>query len=175
MKLFSIAKSFRTRIAAAVSAVVDTLFFRRKLKFQLAQANAIIADLEADLQRDEESARAQLLQLRVHQESVGNRTGFMVSAFIPQGVIARLSAGTDTQRAAFHHNVAKVLVEYALKGIFRVSKQGNMVAMVFEPLGPGSNKRIASPIFETADGKHAAPLANSLDVRLIQQAQRESQ
>lgn len=175
MKLFSIAKSSRTTIVAAVSAVVDTLFFRRSLRRRLAKAKARIAELETDLERDEESARAQLLQLRVHQESVGNRTGFMVSAFIPQGVITRLSAGTDTQRAAFHHNVAKVLVEYALKGVFRVSKQGNMVAMVFEPLGPKSNKRIVSPIFETADGKHAAPLANSLDVRLIQQAQREIQ
>lgn len=177
MKLFSTAIFSRTTIVAAVSAVADTLFFRRKLRVQLAQANAIIHDLENDIQRDEESARAQLLQLRVHQESVGARTGFMVSAFIPTGVLERLNSGTAVARLVFRDRIAAILVEHALKGLFRVSKSGTMVAMVFEKLGPGSSKQIASPVFETKDGKRIiAPLANSLDVRLIQEAQRrESQ
>jgi len=179
--------NIRTRIVDAATAVADTCFFRRRLKRELEVAHQELAEthVQWQLQKevneiyqvDEMSARAQLCQLRVNPESVRGRTGFMVSAFVPTDVLERLQKGSPQQRLNFQMRVSKVLVEHALKGMFRVTSKGTMTAMIFEPLGPKSNKRIVSPIFETADGKHAVvhPPANSLDVRLIQQAQKGDQ
>lgn len=151
----------RTRIVDAAVAVADTCFFRRRLKTKitvleelLVQEIACRETMEQTYQKDEQSARAQLCQLRVHQESVRGRTGFMVSAFVPTDVLTRLQKGTPQQRNNFQARVSKVLVEHALKGLFRVTSKGTMTAMIFEPLGAASNKRIVSPVFETKDGEH---------------------
>lgn len=125
--------------------VCDILLGRHGLKLQLESALR-----EINFLRDaEQSARAQLAQLRVAQETVQDRTGFMVSAFIPQGVITQLNRRGESAKRAFCTRVVAILTEHALKGIYRVSAKGKMVAMVFEPLGPNSDKRAISPIFET--------------------------
>ena len=169
-----------TRIVNAGVAVVDTLFFRRRLKRQLrimtARYNAAYESMEsAEIARekDEMSARAQLLALRVNPESVRGRTGFMISAFVPSDALTRLQKSPDAAKIAFRDRIVSVLVEHALKGLFRVTSHGTMHDIIFEPLGSKSNKRIASGVFETKDGKHKVvhPPANSLDVRMIQDAQ----
>lgn len=156
--------------------VLDTILFRRKLKNQLATTHAdlrLAVDSLKVWQKDEASARAQLMQLRVHGESIRGRTGFMVSAFVPNDVLDRLVKSTDAQKAAFRDRVAAELVSLALRGLFRVTQKGTMHAMIFEPLGPESNKRIASAIFETADGKHEIVHSdNSIDVRQIRAEER---
>lgn len=171
----------RTRIADAGCAVFDTLFFRRRLKRHIHHLNYLNAELNymndrmaekvKALNTSEESARAQLMQLRVHQESVEHRTGFMVSAFVPTGVIKRLTAGTAQQRLNFQMRVSKLLVEYALKGLYRVSTKGTMTAMIFEPLSLNSNKRSVTPIFETHDGKHTAEV--SAEIRQIRDGEQK--
>lgn len=173
----------RTQIAAAAIAVFDTLFFRRKFKkrarfweYQADQLGFMWKKAEAKLEaqaKDEESARAQLCQLRVVPETFQGRTGFAVSAFVPTDVLIRLNAASPQARNNFQMRVTKVLVDHALRGLYRVTARGTMVAMVFEPLGLASRKRIVSPVFETADGKNQIvhPPANSLDVRMIQEAQ----
>lgn len=165
--------AFRTLTVDVAVAAFDTFFFRRSLKKKITALQGLLGTavaMRVRMEKDEESARAQLMQLRVHQESVEHRTGFMVSAFVPAGVIKRLNAGSPQQRLNFQMRVSKVLVEHALKGLFRVTAKGTMHAMVFEPLGDVSNKRIVSPVFETKDGEHKViqPPANSMDIRAIQ-------
>jgi hypothetical protein len=172
----------RTRIVDVATAVADTCFFRRRLKQELYQVRQELAETHCQWQIqkevnenyrvDEMSARALLMQLRVHQESVRGRTGFMVSAFVPTDVLERLQKGSPQQRLNFQMRVSKVLVEHALKGMFRVTSKGTMTAMIFEPLGPKSNKRIVSALFETKDGQRVIESpATSPDVRAIRDAQ----
>jgi len=170
----------RTSIVGAAVVIFDTLFFRRKLKRQLQLIHAdaqsrlmVIRDFQKILQdheRDEARARAQLMQLRVHQESVRGRTGFMVSAFVPDSVLATLRRSPRRAHEAFRDRIAKVLVERALEGLFRVSSQGRMVAMIFEPLGATSDKRIVSPVFETDEAGHKV-VHTSPDLRQIQEGE----
>lgn len=102
-----------------------------------------VAELELALQR----ARAQLCQLRVAQEKIGERIGYMVGAFIPEGTVAKMRGWTPEQREEFKRAVVDALVANALNGIVRINSRGRMVAMVFLP--PGTAGDPVLEIFET--------------------------
>lgn len=111
--------------------------------------DAIIDEYEK--QPGEATARAMLMQLRVHQESVRRRTGYMVSAFIPLGVVEQLiHLGSDQQRC-FVQAVAEVLVNNAVNGIYKRSQATNkLTALIFEPISKhGQNVALVGGIFET--------------------------
>lgn len=102
-----------------------------------------VAELEHALQR----ARAQLCQLRVVQEKIGERIGYMVGAFIPEGTVAKMRGWSAEQREEFKRAVVDALVANALNGIVRINARGRMVAMVFLP--PGTTGDPVLDIFET--------------------------
>lgn len=110
----------------------------------------------------EQTARAMLMQLRVHQESVRHRTGYMVSAFIPTGVIEKLIAMPE-RCSDFRNVVASVLVGNALSGLFKRSQATNkLTALVFEPITKrGQNVKLVGGIFETAEGPDFVPMIPS--------------
>lgn len=116
-------------------------------------------DLELAGQPDEPTARAMLCHLRVHQESVRQRTGYMVSAFIAQGVVGKLAVMGPEKQKQFASVVAEVLVQNAIHGILKRSQATNkLTALIFEPLTPGKqNVQLAGGIFETDQGpdKHS--------------------
>lgn len=76
--------------------------------------------------------RAQLAQLRVSQHNDGGRVGWMVSAFIPNEVLAQLKKETVD---AFILHVARALVRQAIQGIFRMlPHSGKVFGLVFGPV-----------------------------------------
>lgn len=118
---------------------------------------------EIDLLRMEEStARAMLMQLRVHQESVRKRTGYMVSAFISDGVVTKLvELGADKQKQ-FAAVVAEVLVSNAVNGILKRHQSTNkLTALIFEPITKQGQEHVqlVGGIFETDQRPEFVPLA----------------
>lgn len=103
------------------------------------------AELDLSLQR----ARAQLCQLRVVQEKIHERLGYMVGAFIPEGTVAKLRTWTPEQREEFKRAVVDALVANALNGIVRINDRGRMVAMVFLPPDANTGGDKVLEIFET--------------------------
>ena len=127
------------------------------LRLQVASATVEIkrlhdanCELRQQQQPDEQTARAMLMQLRVHQESVRRRTGYMVSAFIPQGVVEKIAH----DKAKFVSLVAEVLVNNAINGILRRSAATNkLTALIFEPVNRhGQNVKLVGGFFETDQG-----------------------
>lgn len=117
---------------------------------------------EYERQPDEATARAMLMQLRVHQESVRRRTGYMVSAFVPQGAVEKLiHLGADQQKA-FVTAVAEVLVNSAMKGIYkRSAATGKLTALIFEPVTKrGQNIQLVGGIFETNQQPEFVPMVD---------------
>lgn len=115
---------------------------------------------------DEATARAMLLQLRVHQETVRHRTGYMVSAFIPQGVVEKLVHISSDEQQRFVKTVAEVLVDNAMKGLYKRSQSTNkLTALIFEPITkPGQSVQLVGGIFETdqrPDAVSFAPLTHN--------------
>ena len=158
--------NWRTKL----SEFIDGCFFQRRLKRRLAETEASLETLRRwvdDMHNDDASARAQLMQLRVHGESIRGRTGFMVSAFIPNGVLERLRAGTERQKSEFQQRVVTELVALALRGIFRVSNHGTMQAMIFAPVSKDAKRATPSAIFETRDGSTKVEHYVSEDLRRI--------
>jgi len=101
------------------------------------------AELDLALQR----ARAQLCQLRVTQEKIHERLGYMVGAFIPEGTVAKMRDWSPEQREEFKRAVVDALVANALNGIVRINSRGQMVAMIFLPPDTPGDKVLE--IFET--------------------------
>lgn len=99
---------------------------------------------------DEQTARAMLMQLRVHQESVRHRTGYMVSAFIPEGVVKQISR----DKSKFVSVVAEALVNNAINGILkRSAATSKLTALIFEPVNKhGQNVKLVGGFFETDRG-----------------------
>lgn len=125
--------AFRTRMCGVIAAVIAMPSSRQKskekirnLEQQLDEAWKRITAME----RDEESARCQLCQLRVVPESVRDRTGFMVSAFVPDAALKRLRSSPTFSIHAFRDRVLRQLLDRALHGLFRVTKNGNMCDFV---------------------------------------------
>lgn len=175
----------RTWICDAVVAAFDTFFLRRNIKRQLrnteerldaclkqkAELEYWIDEVNRALRTDEESARAQLCRLRAQQETIRDRTGFMVGAFIPSAVIRVLSGCPKSQVEAFKRRIVDTLVEQTLAGLFRVTAKGNCVAMIFEPVGEKARK--VQPVFESdKDGKPYIEQHQSLELQIIQREQR---
>lgn len=188
MKRFTIARrmfaTVHTRMWSAIVAAFDTLFLRRSIKRQLSATRAALdeclkhkATLESwideanrVLRTDGESARAQLCRLRAQQETIRDRTGFMVGAFIPSAVIRALSGCPKSQVEAFKRRIVDTLVDNAVAGLFRVTAKGNPVAMIFEPVGEKARK--VQPVFESdKDGKPYVEEHQSLELQIIQREQ----
>lgn len=111
----------------------------------------------------EQTARAMLMQLRVHQESVRHRTGYMVSAFVPDGVVQQLRhLGADSQQQ-FASAVAESLVSNAISGIYkRSAATGKLTALIFEPITKrGQNVQLVGGIFETSQGPEVITMTDN--------------
>lgn len=113
---------------------------------QLKFANARIASMEAKLDEysravtmqsyDDNTARACLCQLRVMQmNNARGRTGYGVTAFIPNEVIARLSTDTPERLIQFRDAVFTSLFERAVRGMWHINSRGNISAILFAPVG----------------------------------------
>lgn len=83
-----------------------------------------------------------MCQLRVTQEKIHERLGYMVGAFIPEGTVAKMRGWTPEQREEFK----RALVANALNGIVRINSRGRMTTMVFLPPHMGGD---ILEIFET--------------------------
>lgn len=104
-------------------------WLRRKY---LPEYNALLQEVEK-MRADDTRARAQLMQLRVwNSGSVHGRTGFMVSAFVPQEVIGKLIEKPE-RADVFVREVANVLVLSAVKGLVHQATQGEVNAIIFSP------------------------------------------
>jgi len=103
-----------------------------------AEVDAARAAVEKEAKEAREEAmvcRALLMQLRVRQTQEQGRSGFAVTAFIPQEVVERLRRDVDKQKE-FTDKVARHLVRRALLGLVHVIAPENRIAMItFEPLG----------------------------------------
>jgi len=124
---------------------------KQKLKDRISKSfEARVAALEkrcSDLDLSLQRARAQLCQLRVAQEKIHERLGYMVGAFIPEGTVAKMRDWTPEQREEFKRAVVDALVANALNGIVRINSRGRMTAMVFLP--PGTPGDPVLEVFET--------------------------
>lgn len=148
----SIGQMVRRTVSRSSKKFTDLLRRLRTQRDRILKSRRVIKELEAALAAEKEKtqlARAQLCQLRVEQETLPERTGFMVSAFIPDGALSRL---TDDKVEQFTRVIADALVLNAVKGIRRVNQRGNMTTMIFVPVGH-MDKRTVMPVFESG-GKY---------------------
>lgn len=109
--------------------------------------------------RNADFYRAQLMQLRVAQRNptgVRGRTGWMVSVFIPDAVVAKLR-DRESSRHVFCQTVAETLVQQAINGILYVNRHGNVSALIFADAQTGEHShefKVAGAVFETAKGSY---------------------
>lgn len=84
-----------------------------------------------------ESLRTQLLRLRVSQSTTG-RAGWEVMCFLPEEIIDVLKREKAAHSVSHHRwlveRVTKELVDLAISGVVRVSGEGKVSALIFEPL-----------------------------------------
>lgn len=73
--------------------------------------------------------RAQLMQLRIENAPPENRQAWMVSALIPNEVLANVRR-SESMKLMLIDTVAKALVKAALDGIFRLKPDGQKVQAV---------------------------------------------
>jgi hypothetical protein len=93
------------------------------------------------------------MQLRVHgMQDSHARTGYAVTAFIPEEVLTTLTKADRDTRIAFVRIVSDELVRRALSGAWNVNSRGAVSALVFEPLVPGRPLGAAGAIFDTPRG-----------------------
>jgi hypothetical protein len=105
----------------------------------------------------EDAARACLMQLRVHGMTDNHhRTGYGVTAFIPEEVLDVLTKVDAQTRISFVHIVADELVRRALAGAHHVNSRGAISALLFEPLVPGKQCGAIGAIFDTPSGPQIA-------------------
>lgn len=128
-----------------------------KLKIKLQrrkalEARVLAAEMIAEhALKQAECYRAQLLQLRVYQDTApkSRRVGWMVSAFIPNEVVEQLKSMPIEKFNFYVTTVAKVLVDKAVRGILHVTRKGKLTAVLFEPAHNDPRKRITSEVYET--------------------------
>jgi hypothetical protein len=120
---------------------------------------------------EEETARAALLQLRVHQMSAKGRTGYGVTVFIPTEVVNKLSSAPQATLAQFRDAVFGAALERAVNGMWNINSRGNCSAILFAPRG--ANKEIvAGAIFDKDANpqiEFARSRANDSAVRALEQ------
>lgn len=119
---------------------------------------------------DENTARACLCQLRVMQMNVRGRTGYGVTAFIPNEVLERLRID-EAQRVPFRDAVFTALLERALGGMWHINSRGNISAILFAPKG-SAKEGICGAVFDADTNPHvelARSKANDSVVRHIEQ------
>lgn len=100
------------------------------------------------LRAENEFLQSLVMKLRVENsdpESKG-RIGWQVSSFIPQAVIEKIRNDPADFDNLVNH-VAKVLVDGALRGIFRINHKG-FTALVWEPLSMDSSHRVLTGWYE---------------------------
>lgn len=111
------------------------------------QLHACIEEIHK-IRAENEFLQSLVMKLRVENsdpESKG-RIGWQVSSFIPQLVIEKVrNSPRDFDNLVNH--VAKVLVDGALRGIFRISHKG-FTALVWEPLSLDSSQRVLTGWYE---------------------------
>jgi hypothetical protein len=106
---------------------------------------------------NEDAARACLAQLRVHGMTDNHhRTGYGVTAFIPEEVLNVLTKVDAQTRISFVRIVADELVRRALAGAHHVNSRGAISALLFEPLVPGKQCGATGAIFDTPSGPQIA-------------------
>lgn len=109
----------------------------------------------AALKKQIENLRAQLMHLRVHQQNptgVRGRTGWMVSAFIPDSVLSALRRRPEGLQD-FITLVAHALVSNAINRILFVSNKGEVSALIFTPADEsGTNFNLAGTLFHASPG-----------------------
>jgi hypothetical protein len=101
--------------------------------------------------------RAQLVQLRV-APAVERRAGWEVMAFIPEEVLDAVRGRNALFDADWEHLIKRItvsLVDYAIKGIYRVRANGKVTALIFGPVSlhsPADAPRMVEALFDK-DGK----------------------
>ena len=121
----------------------------RRKDHELLKLQHAYDEIEQELRKmefDEASARAQLMQLRVHGMSIEGRTGYAVTAFIPEEVNERMRNSHKEVQNSFAHVIALELVSRALKQLWNVNSRGAVSATIFNHLGDRSE---AMPIFDS--------------------------
>jgi len=121
----------------------------RRKDHELLKLQHAYDEIEQELRKmefDEASARAQLMQLRVHGMSIEGRTGYAVTAFIPEEVNTQIRNSHKEVQSGFIQVIACELVGRALKQLWNVNSRGAVSAMVFNHLGDRSE---AMPIFDS--------------------------
>lgn len=93
---------------------------------------------------------AELAQLRVHGMSVRQRTGYGVTAFIPEGIVDKIKVDAGL-RAAFIKMVAESLVESAVSGLLNINSRGKVSALIFEHERDSDGKYVASKAMHVFD------------------------
>lgn len=100
------------------------------------------------LRAENEYLQSLVMKLRVENsdpESKG-RIGWQVSSFIPQEVIENVRKN-PVDFDAFVKHVATVLVDGAMRGIFKLNHKG-FTALVWEPLSMDSSQRVLTGWYE---------------------------
>jgi hypothetical protein len=120
---------------------------------------------------EEETARAALLQLRVHQMSAKGRTGYGVTVFIPTEVVTNLKCSDSATLTMFRDAVFSAAFERAVNGMWNINSRGNCSAILFAPRG--ANKEIVAGAIFDADRnpqiEFARSRANDPAVRALEQ------
>lgn len=117
-----------------VRAIRTAWKFRFGFSAECRTVEAMLHQFE-ELRRDENSARALLMQLRVYQmQNEEGRSGFAVTAFVPNDVLAHAKKFPQYKNTLVR-TVAIVLVRRALDGLWNMGHENKVTALVFEPIG----------------------------------------
>ena len=93
-----------------------------------------------------------LMNLRVAGQSVRGRTGYAVTTFIPEDVLAALRARPE-RVPEFIKLVASELVARAMKGLWNVNSRGAVSALIFEDVSnPRAGLQPVGVCFDTPNG-----------------------
>jgi len=113
------------------------------------EAENKISDLKKVASISENTAREMMLHLRVHGMSSGERTGYGVTAFIPNDVLSYLRVSGEHLQDVFVITVAKELVRRAIEGLYHINSRGKRSALFFSSL---NNPGAVGIVFDEPDG-----------------------
>jgi hypothetical protein len=147
--------------------------YRLALSRELAFKRAVDAGKECEAERnvllgENAQLRAQIAHLRVHGMTVRGRTGYGVTAFVPNEVLDKVRHNPEKQDA-LRTAIFDALLHRALAAMWNINSRGAIMATIFSPPDVNGNSEPCGVLFDSSDRIVMAEVTTSTERRRLKQ------
>jgi hypothetical protein len=141
----------------------------REIAFKHAADNGKECEAERNVLLGENAQlRAQIAHLRVHGMTVRGRTGYGVTAFVPNEVLDKVRHNPEKQDA-LRTAIFDALLHRALAAMWNINSRGAIMATIFSPLDVNGNSEPCGVLFDSSDQVVMAEVTTSIERRRLNQ------